>query len=103
MSKLKAKLQDRNRVFRNFTIETKKEAEDNNNYLAEGYAVVFEQETVLYEHADGTKIKEIIHRTALDEADLSDVIFNYDHEGKVFAGTTKGIALLQNKKQNVTA
>lgn len=40
--------------------------------------------TVLWE-CDGVEYKEIIDRHAFDECDMSDVIFNYNHGGKVVA------------------
>ena len=39
----------------------------------------------MYEDYDGTKYYEEIDRHALDNADMSDVIMQYDHEGRVFA------------------
>lgn len=56
-----------------------------------GYAVVFEQRTVLYKDPmTGLEYGEIIDRHALDGADLSDVILRYDHEGRVLARTRNG-------------
>ena len=43
---------------------------------------------MLFEDYDGWKYVEIIDRHALDEADFSDVIFQYDHEGRVYARNT---------------
>lgn len=55
-------------------------------YYVEGYATTFEDPYVLFEDEyDGWKYVEIIDRDALDGADLSDVIFQYDHEGRVYA------------------
>lgn len=39
---------------------------------------------------DGVKYYEVIDRHALDEADLSDVIMQYDHQGKVLARLSNG-------------
>ena len=56
-----------------------------------GYAVVFEQRTVLFKDPKtGYEYGEIIDRHALDGADLSDVILRYDHEGRVLARTRNG-------------
>ncbi len=58
----------------------------NSEFYVEGYATTFEDPYVLFEDEyDGWKYVEIIDRHALDEADLSDVIFQYDHEGRVYA------------------
>lgn len=54
-------------------------------FYVEGYATTFNQPYVLYEFEDGTKYYEVIDRHALDNADMSDVIMQYDHEGRVFA------------------
>ena len=50
----------------------------------EGYATTFDAPYELYEY-DGVKYYEAIARNALDEADMSDVIMQYDHDGKVLA------------------
>lgn len=44
---------------------------------------------MLYE-IDGVKYYEEIDRHALDKADLSDVIMQYDHQGKVLARLSNG-------------
>lgn len=53
------------------------------DYYIEGYATTFEPYE-LYEH-DGIKFYEQIDRNAFDGADFSDVIMQYDHEGRVMA------------------
>ena len=58
-------------------------AEDN-AYRVRGTAVVFDRPTCLFE-SDGVKFYEVVDRHAFDECDLSDVIFNYNHGGKVVA------------------
>lgn len=56
-----------------------------------GYAVVFNQRTVLYKDPmTGLEYGEIIDRHALDSANLSDVILRYDHAGRVLARTRNG-------------
>mgnify|MGYP001332695508 FL=1 len=52
----------------------------------EGYAVRFNEPTVLWEY-DGIEYKEQVDRQAFSDADMSDVIFNYNHSGKVMART----------------
>ena len=48
-----------------------------------GYAVVFEQRTVLYKDpATGIEYGEIIDRRALDGADMRDVVLRYNHQGR---------------------
>ena len=54
-----------------------------------GYATTFDDPYTLYEDNE-IVLKEIIDRHALDGADLSDVIMQFDHEGKVYARTSNG-------------
>ena len=54
--------------------------------IVEGQAVTFESETTLFKWGE-TEYKEVIDRNAFNEADMSDVIFNYNHSGKVVART----------------
>lgn len=54
-----------------------------------GYATTFDDPYVLWEDRD-LVLREIIDHDALMNADLSDVIFQYDHEGRVFARTSNG-------------
>lgn len=63
------------------------------DYYVEGYATTFDDPYVLYEY-DGIQYKEVIDRHALDGADLSDVIMQYDHNGRVFARTGRSNTLL---------
>lgn len=69
---------------------------ENDAYLVRGTAVVFNSPTCLYE-IDGVKYYEVIDRNAFDGCDMSDVIFNYNHGGKV-------VARLRNKtlRLNIT-
>jgi len=53
-------------------------------FYVEGFATTFNKPYLLYEF-DGVKYYEEIDRHALDGADLSDVIMQYDHQGKVLA------------------
>ena len=64
-------------------------------YYVEGYATTFDAPYLLYEFEDGTKIYERIDAHALDGADMSDVIMQYDHEGRVFARQSNKTLILQ--------
>lgn len=59
-------------------------AEDDGQMIVEGYATTFNQRYLLYAF-DDYEVWEEIDRHAFDQADLSDVIMQYDHEGRVFA------------------
>lgn len=52
----------------------------------EGYAARFNSSTVLFE-LDGIEYREKIDPHAFDEANMSDVIFNFNHSGRVMART----------------
>ena len=54
------------------------------DFYVEGYATTFGKPYELYEF-DGIKYYERIDRNALAGADMSDVIFQYNHAGKVLA------------------
>ena len=60
------------------------------DYYVEGYATTFDQPYLLYEFEDGYQIWEQIARNALEGADVSDVIMQYNHEGKVLARQSNG-------------
>ena len=59
------------------------------DFYVEGFATTFDKPYLLYEY-EGNKYFELIERTALDEADMSDVIMQYDHAGRVRARTSNG-------------
>lgn len=62
----------------------KDEKRIDSKYYVEGYATTFDKPYLMWEW-DGVKYYEVIDRNALDGADLSDVIFQYNHQGKVLA------------------
>ena len=70
------------REYRNIALEVRENGQD---FVVEGYASTFNQPYVLY-HIDNDKVvEEQVDARAFDNADMSDVIFQYDHEGRVFA------------------
>lgn len=73
------------REYRDFilaVVPTENEAEERE--VVQGYASTFNQPYTLWED-DEFVIQEQVDSKAFDEADLSDVIFQYNHEGRVFA------------------
>lgn len=65
-----------------------KEGEEN-SYIVEGYATTFNEVYELYR--DGKYVvKEEVDRDAFKNADLSDVVFQINHEGRVYARTRNG-------------
>ena len=67
----------------------------NTECYVEGYATTFNVPYLLYEFEDGTKIYERIDAHALDNADMSDVIMQYDHTGRVFARQSNKTLILE--------
>jgi len=66
-----------------------KEENDEGSYIVEGYAARYEAYP-LYEDWDGNVIYEQFSKENFEGADRSDIIMQYDHEGKVFARTSNG-------------
>lgn len=62
---------------------------DADEYMVEGYATTFDDPYHLYTKKDRNgnpvEVKEVVSRNAFDNTDMSDVIMQYDHEGRVFA------------------
>ena len=65
------------------------------DYYVEGYATTFNSPYLLYEFEDGWKYYEVIEDHAVDGADLSDVIFQYNHSGRVFARQSNKSLIVQ--------
>ena len=74
---------EQGREYRKMLLEVR-EAEDT-DYMVSGYATTFDEPYTLYGIGDGKVVKEQVSRNAFDNADRSDVILQYDHEGVVFA------------------
>ena len=75
------------REYRNMAFEVRKDG-DEPSFLVEGYASTFEPYKLI--EIDGEDYNERIEPTAFDEADMTDVVYRIDHEGKVFARSSAG-------------
>ena len=64
------------------------------DYYVEGYAARYEP-YVLYYDADGEPIYERFERGCFDGCDMSDVIYQFDHAGKVMARTSNGSLIVE--------
>ena len=64
------------------TAETEKAPEERK--VVRGYASTFNEPYTLYEN-DDWRFNEVVDARAFDNTDMSDVIMQYDHEGRVFA------------------
>ena len=62
---------------------------DDGALIVEGYATTFNEPYELYRW-DNYTVREQIAPGAFDECDMSDVIMQYNHEGRVFARNTNG-------------
>ena len=75
------------REYRDMTIEIRtaenEEAPDNRK-VVKGYASTFNEPYTLYEN-DDWRFNEVVDARAFDNTDMSDVILQYNHEGRVFA------------------
>ena len=65
------------------------------DYYVEGYATTFNSPYLLFEFEDGWKYYERIDGHALDGADMTDVIMQYDHTGRVFARQSNKSLIVQ--------
>lgn len=74
-------------------IEVRAQEEGNEAKVVRGYATTFNEPYLLYDWGD-YKVYEQIDAKAFDDCDMSDVIMQYDHAGRVFArNTNKTLAL----------
>ena len=62
--------------------------------IVEGYATTFNEPYELWRDGPDYVFMEQVDRNAFDETDMSDVIMQYDHEGRVFARTGNGTLAL---------
>lgn len=80
------------REYRNFEVralEPTGEQEQDERKIVRGYASTFENEYTLYDDGEYV-VREVIDSHAFDDTDMSDVIMQYDHEGRVFARGSNG-------------
>ena len=78
------------REYRDFTLaKIEKEDENDEKMEVRGYASTFNEPYTLYED-DEIVIQEQVSEKAFDGADMSDVILQYNHEGRVFARMSNG-------------
>lgn len=78
-----------NREYRNMELKIEKREEgEEPSFFVEGYASTFAPYKLLT--VDDVDYYERIEPTAFDGADMSDVVFRVDHEGRVYARTSAG-------------
>ena len=80
----------KDREYREINIaELETRAEEDGRKIVEGYATTFDQEYRLWGD-ERFQVLESVDRRAFDNADMKDVIMQYDHEGRVFARISNG-------------
>lgn len=84
----------KSRQYRDVTFELIAKEQEEKSYIVEGYATTFGPYT-LYEYSDGTEVKECFSAETFKNCDMSDVIFQYNHEGRVFARQSNGTLQLE--------
>ena len=75
------------REYRDMTMEIRtaeNEEAPEERKVVRGYASTFNEPYTLYEN-DDWRFNEVVDSRAFDNTDMSDVILQYDHEGRVFA------------------
>lgn len=79
---------EKNREYRNMKIEIREvqNPDGEEKKLVSGYASTFDEPYKLFD-GEGWEYWEVVDRNAFDETDMSDVIMQYDHRGRVFART----------------
>ena len=90
MDKILQKI-DAGREYRRMEIRAKAVEEENPepSYKVEGYACTFNEPYELLSF-DGYTLREQIDPHAFDDCDMSDVIMQFDHQGRVFARQSNG-------------
>ena len=90
---IEAKLNE-GRQYRNIDISAfERRTDENGEKIVTGYATTFNQPYELFRAAwNGNRymFMEQVDSAAFDDTDFSDVIMQYDHEGRVFARTSNG-------------
>ncbi len=87
----------KDREYRNMTLEVREPEEPaegsekpaEERKIVQGYASTFDEPYVLYED-DTLVFLEQVERNAFEDCDMSDVIMQYNHEGRVFARQSNG-------------
>lgn len=86
IEKLMAEKEVQFRDFRIAKMEARKNEEGKEELVVEGIPATFDQETILYK-GKYYEDREKIDSEAFNDCDISDVIFNYNHSGRVYART----------------
>lgn len=93
-----------NREYRNMILEVipderAEEGQDERKIVA-GYASTFNEPYILYQD-DDLIYEEQVDSYAFDDADMNDVIMQYDHQGRVFARISNNTLRVQPDKKGL--
>ena len=92
-----------NMCYRSFEFQIREaqiENSDSKELWVEGFAVRFDSPTVLFE-IGGIEYKEQIDSRAFEDCNMTDVIFNYNHGGKVMARTRNNTLQLEVREEGL--
>ena len=82
-----------NREYRNMAMsaieQNDSEQEQDNRLIVRGYASTFNEPYTLF-RSDDYQVNEVVDANAFANTDMSDVIMQYDHVGRVFARISNG-------------
>ena len=101
MTELMQKKIDSGREYRSLKLEIIPDTEER---IVEGYATTYNDPYYLYSFTDelgSHVVNEQVDPKAFDEADMSDVIFQYDHEGRVYARLSNGTMTLESDEHGL--
>lgn len=97
-------IQTGQRQYRNLMLEAKDVEGEQEEQVVEGYATTYNAPYHLmrFQGKDDytIEVKEEVDRHAFDNTDMSDVIMQYDHQGRVFARLSNGTLELDKDNEN---
>lgn len=100
MTELIQKRIESGREYRSLVLEAKEDEK-----IVEGYATTFDEPYTLYSYKDERGkthvVREKVDREAFRGTDMSDVIFQYDHAGRVFARLSNGTLSLDEDEHGL--
>ena len=101
IDKLNELVQTGQRQYRDLVLEVKEQTEENKDMVVEGYASTYNEPYYMFrtKGKDGytIEVREEVSDKAFDNTDMTDVILQYNHEGRVFARMSNGTLTLDKQ------